>query len=431
MEFSASITRTCTLRMVRTTYIRTPYHVRFFFSSDQNSNTNTEYSATVHHITVGKKLIQRKYNKKENENSDSVDLTFNQLEAIGPWVVSGAGGMGTYVRMYDRGSWSKQPGSGGCHTSVKVTAPLVKLVLQQSRVPPKLWQSSQRSRAKYTKRNKVSLHLVFETLPNSLKKTKELASEKGASSWLTTLPITDHCFRLHKGAFCDALCLRYNYSAPLLPSSCVCGSSFQVDHALSCHCGGFPSIRHNKLRDLTAHLLTEVCSSVGVEPALQPLGGERMDHRTANSEDNARLDIKQTTSGAGTDSAFFDIRVFNPLAPSNWNHTLTSCYHRNEQEKRRAYDQRVRKIEHGNFTPLVFSASGRMGPVARVFYEKLVSMIAIKHNRAYSKTLNWMRCKISFSLLRSAVMCLRGSRSFRGCPALPVVGEGDIWICTH
>ena len=53
-------------------------------------------------------------------------------------------------------------------------------------------------------------------------------------------------------------------------------------------------------------------------------------------------------------------------------------------------------------------------------------MIATKHNKAYSKTLNWMRCRISFSLLRSAVMCLRGSRSFRGCPALPAVGDGDI-----
>ena len=78
---------------------------------------------------------------------------------------------------------------------------------------------------------------VFETLPNSLKKAKELTSEKGASSWLTALPITDHGFCLHKGAFRDALCLRYNWSPPLLPSSCVCGSSF-VDHALiSCHCG--------------------------------------------------------------------------------------------------------------------------------------------------------------------------------------------------
>ena len=44
-------------------------------------------------------------------------------------------------------------------TSVNVTAPLVRLVLQQS-TPLKLWQSSQRSRAKYAKRNNVSLHLL-------------------------------------------------------------------------------------------------------------------------------------------------------------------------------------------------------------------------------------------------------------------------------
>ena len=97
----------------------------------------------------------------------------------------------------------------------------------------------------------------------------------------------------------------------------------------------------------------------------------------------------------------------------------------NEQEKRRAYDQRVREIEHGSFTPLVFSASSGMGPTARVFYKKLASMIVTKHNKAYNKTLNWMSCRISFSLLRSAVMCLRGSHSSRGRPALPTVGEGD------
>ena len=67
-----------------------------------------------------------------------------------------------------------------------------------------------------------------------------------------------------------------------------------------------------------------------------------------------------------------------------------------------------------------------MGPAARVFYKKLASMIATKHNKAYSKTLDWMKCRLSFSLLRSAMMCLRGSRSSRGRLALPAVGEGDI-----
>ena len=85
----------------------------------------------------------------------------------------------------------------------------------------------------------------------------------------------------------------------------------------------------------------------------------------------------------------------------------------------------MREIEHRSFTPLVFSASGGMGPTARVLYKKLASMIATKHNKAYSKTLNWMRCRISFSLLRSAVMCLRGSCSSRGrSPPFPRLARG-------
>ena len=35
-----------------------------------------------------------------------------------------------------------------------------------------------------------------------------LAQEKGASSWLTSLPISEHGHALHKGGFCDALALR-------------------------------------------------------------------------------------------------------------------------------------------------------------------------------------------------------------------------------
>ncbi len=33
-----------------------------------------------------------------------------------------------------------------------------------------------------------------------------------------------------------------------------------------CHMGGFPTIRHNEIRDITASLLTEVCHNVATEP---------------------------------------------------------------------------------------------------------------------------------------------------------------------
>ncbi len=73
-----------------------------------------------------------------------------------------------------------------------------------------------------------------------------------------TLPIAEHIFALHKGTFCDALCLRYGRQPSRLPSHCVCGVNFTVEHALSCPCGGLPSIRNNDVRDLTAKLFTEV-----------------------------------------------------------------------------------------------------------------------------------------------------------------------------
>ena len=46
-------------------------------------------------------------------------------------------------------------------------------------------------------------------LPHKLKCSILLSSEKGSSSWLTSLPLVDQGFALHKGAFCDALCLCY------------------------------------------------------------------------------------------------------------------------------------------------------------------------------------------------------------------------------
>ena len=66
-----------------------------------------------------------------------------------------------------------------------------------------------------------------------------------------------------------------------------------------------------------ADLLNEVCHGVGTEPSLQPVTGEQFEHRTANREDGARLDIVvQSFWGRDRSSAFFDVRVFNPYAPS-------------------------------------------------------------------------------------------------------------------
>ena len=169
----------------------------------------------------------------------------------------------------------------------------------------------------------------------------------------------------------------------------------------------------------TTRSVTEVCHNVGTEPSLQNVTEEQLTYRTVNREDGARLDVvAENFGGRDRQRTFFDVRVFNPFAPSHLNTPLPQCYRQNEQEKRRAYEQRIREIEHGSFCPLVFSTSGGMGITTTIVYKRLAELIAAKQSKPYSKTMNWIRCKLSFSLLRSAVMCIRGSRSAYHSPAV-------------
>ena len=55
---------------------------------------------------------------------------------------------------------------------------------------------------------------VKPTLSNSRRRAMELASEMGASNWLTSLPIEEFGFCLHKGAFTDALALMVSFTNP-------------------------------------------------------------------------------------------------------------------------------------------------------------------------------------------------------------------------
>ena len=49
--------------------------------------------------------------------------------------------------------------------------------------------------------------------------------------------------------------------------------------------------------------------------------------------------------------AFFDVKVFNPTASSYRATPVASLYRRFEKEKRRKYEQRIREVEMGSFTP--------------------------------------------------------------------------------
>lgn len=234
-----------------------------------------------------------------------------------------------------------------------------------------------------------------------------------------------------KGAFRDALALRYGWQPINLPSNCVCGSSLTVEHALSCAKGGFPTLRHNEVRDFTAQLLSEVCTEVCIEPKLQPLSGEHLNLATAIKDNNARLDISANGFwGGSSERSLFDVRVFNPYAPSNKQSNLASTYKKHEKEKKRAYGQRVREVEHASFSPLVFSLTGGLGREASCVLKRLASLLATKWQQPYPITLNWMRTSYSYGLLRSSIRCLRGARSRCGHAVRPTNTPVDV-ICAE
>ena len=125
-----------------------------------------------------------------------------------------------------------------------------------------------------------------------------------------------------------------------------------MDHTLSCKKGGFISLHHNQIRDLTANLLKIISHDVLIKLRLPQLTGESLNEKTANITDEARVDIAARGFWIYGQRAFFDIRVFNPMARRYGSQELTKAYGINKREKNRQYNERIFEVEHGSINPL-------------------------------------------------------------------------------
>ena len=179
---------------------------------------------------------------------------------------------------------------------------------------------------------------------------------------------------------------------------------------------------------LEAELLNLVCKDVETEPVLQDITGEVLSGG-ANTSQEARVDIHARGFWERQRSAFFDVRVCHPNAESYADLSPQQIYSKHENEKKRKYAERILQIEQGTFTPLIFTTTGGMAPECQMFHSRLAELIVIKKAEEYSKTMNWLKVKISFSLIRSALVCLRGSRCLRRRP-YSELNEVDIDIQT-
>ena len=144
--------------------------------------------------------------------------------------------------------------------------------------------------------------------------------------------------------------------------------------------------RHNEIRDLEVELLEMVCSDVQIEPSLQPVTGETL-NRGANKENGARLDVHVRGLWERQRSAFFDVSVCHPNADSCREMTPQQIYKQHETEKKRQYSSRVMEIEHGTFTPLVFTTTGGMSlPIGRTYIDQ--ERRALRSNNIVDKNLS-------------------------------------------
>ena len=72
-------------------------------------------------------------------------------------------------------------------------------------------------------------------------------------------------------------------------------------------------------------------------------------------------------------------------APSNHPFKSRSAYRHHKREKRCQYEQHVREVEHGHFTPLVFITTGGMADAADHVYRRLTNLLSDKLDLSYGE----------------------------------------------
>ena len=218
---------------------------------------------------------------------------------------------------------------------------------------------------------------IMIQLPKSRQRALEQAATKGASSWLSALPLKSHGFCLNKSEFVDGIALRYNWPIQNVHSHCACGKKNDGDHVQVCKLGGYVTFCHNALRDSEADFLKGICRDVRIEPSLLPTDQNQHPPGTITG-DQAKLDIVATGLWGTFERTYFDVRVTHANADSNIDKPLGQLLSDNEKEKKRKYGSRVINTEKASFVPLVFSTSGSTAPLCQKHHKRVAELLAYK-----------------------------------------------------
>ena len=146
----------------------------------------------------------------------------------------------------------------------------------------------------------------------------------------------------------------------------------------------------------------------------QPVTNRNGYLKSANLDEGARLDVRARGFWREGQNAFFDVWVTNPDNKSQHDSSIKAVLRKHESEKKRQYNRRIIEVEHGSFTPLIFTTTGVMSHECSIFHKSLAEKISKKRGDRYEEVVRYLRVKFSFLALKATLLCLRGSRGRKG-----------------
>ena len=151
-------------------------------------------------------------------------------------------------------------------------------------------------------------------------------------------------------------------------------------------------------------MLSVVCKCVSKESALS---------FTPDSNDEMRADISVGNFWQRLQRAFVDIRVIYPFAPIPAEPSLAIMMKAIKKWKATNNEMQPANFRWWKwiFHSLGFLNNGEMSSETKQFYRRLSQLLCEESGVSYSDTSVWVKRQISYSLLWTSIICIRGSRS--------------------
>ena len=167
-------------------------------------------------------------------------------------------------------------------------------------------------------------------------------------------------------------------------------------------------------------------SSVGTEPYIFHGPGIRAGQRgnATNQAGEVNREEEREDEGPGDEArgdasargfhtrrrvAIFDIRISDTDAPTYRNRASAKVLESAEKEKCQKYEAACAERQR-DFVPMVYSVDGLPGRRAKAAEKRLSAMLAAKWERPYSDVMNFVRVRMSLSVVRSNTLLLRTER---------------------